>query len=103
MSAYLVMVAAGIGTYLARSSFILALGERPLSARTERVLRNIGPAVLAALTASLLTSGGLADYLTDVAEVAGTLVGIAVAWWRRSFVPAFVAAVAVLWLVRLMM
>jgi branched-subunit amino acid transport protein len=100
MNAYVVMVLAGVGTYLARSSFILAVGERALSERVERALRNIGPAVLAALTASLLTSDGLAGYLTDVPEVVATVVGVAVAWWRRSFMSAFVAAVVVLWLLR---
>ncbi len=100
MIAYLVMFLAGVGTYLARSSFILAVGERRMPDAVERALRNIGPAVLAALTASLLTSDGLGEYLTDVPEVIATGVGVGVAWWRRSFVAAFVAAIAVLWVLR---
>lgn len=100
MTAYLVFALAGIGTYLARSLFILVAGDRRLPQPIERGLRNIGPAVLAALAASLLTSNGVVDYVTNLAEVTATVVGIAVAWKTRRFVVSFVAAMAVLWIIQ---
>lgn len=92
MSAWIAFVLAGIGTYLARGLFILVVGDRPLPPNVERGLRNIGPAVLAALTASLLTSEGLGDFLTSVPEVAAVVTGIAVGVWRRSVGWSFLAA-----------
>lgn len=100
MTAYLVFAVAGIGTYLARSLFILLAGDRRLPQPVERGLRNIGPAVLAALAASLLTTDGVVDFVTNLAEVLATIVGVAVAWKTRRFVVSFVAAMAVLWLVQ---
>ena len=97
MTAYLVFVLAGIGTYLARSFFILAVGDRALPDSVELALRNIGPAVLAALAASLLTSDGLVEYLTSVPEVVATLVAIVASWVTKRYVVSFVAAMLVLW------
>jgi branched-subunit amino acid transport protein len=97
VTAYVVFVLAGIGTYLARSFLILAVGERALPDSVELALRNIGPAVLAALATSLLTADGLADYLTSAPEVAATLVAIAASWFTKRYVVSFVAAMAVLW------
>lgn len=103
MSAYAVFALAGLGTYLARTSFILMVGDRPLPDAVERALRNIGPAVLAALTASLLTTDGVADYLTDLPETVATVVAVATAWWTRRFVVSFVAAMATLWVLQIVM
>jgi branched-subunit amino acid transport protein len=93
MTPWLVFVAAGLGTYLSRSLFILIVGDRQLSAPAERALRNIGPAVLAALTASLLTSDGLTSFLTNPAEMAAVVAGVVVGVWRRSFGWTFLAAI----------
>lgn len=93
MTAWFVFAIAGIGTYLSRSLFILVVGDRVLPERIERGLRNIGPAVLAALTASLLTTDGLGDFFTSVPEVAAVAVGIAVGLWRRTFVASFLSAI----------
>lgn len=92
MTAWLTFALAGLGTYLSRSLFIILVGDRPLPPRAVRALRNIGPAVLAALTASLLTSGRLVEFATSPAEVAGVVAGVAVGVWRRSFGWSFAAA-----------
>lgn len=94
MSAWWVFLVAGVGTYVSRALFILLVGDRVLPDAAERGLRNIGPAVLAALTASLLTTDGLGDFLTDPPEVAAVAAGVAVGLWRRSFMPSFGAAFA---------
>ena len=70
MTAFWVILLAGIGTYAARAVFIVGVGERELPPVVERGLLYVGPAVLSALTASLLTSpDGLAAYLENVPEV----------------------------------
>ena len=94
MTAFWVFVFAGIGTYGARSLFILGVGDRPLPAIVERGLLYVGPAVLAALAASLLTHPrGIGAFLSATPEVLGSLVGVIVAWRFRRFDVSFVAAV----------
>ncbi len=99
MTALIVFVLAGIGTYAARSAFILAVGDRRLPLIVERFLANIGPAVLAALATSLLLTDGAEAYLTNAAEVSATAVAILAAWRTRNFLWSFVAGMGVLWLV----
>lgn len=92
MSAWIAFAIAGVGSYLARGLFILVVGDRPLSPEVERGLRNIGPAVLAALTASLLTAEDLGEFLGSVPEVSAVVAGVAVGLWRRSVGWSFIAA-----------
>lgn len=92
MSAWVVFGVAGVGTYLLRGLFVLVVGNRPLRPTVERGLRNIGPAVLAALTTSLLTTSGLGEFLTSAPEVCGVIAGVVVGMWRRSVGWSFVAA-----------
>lgn len=96
MTALVVMVLAGIGTYFARASFVLAVGDRRLPPALERVIRNVGPAVLSALTASLLFDEGVRTFLGSVPEVLSALVAVALAWRFRNFLVAFGGSVVVL-------
>ncbi|HVR31779.1 MAG TPA: AzlD domain-containing protein [Acidimicrobiia bacterium] len=95
MTAWFVFAAAGLGTYLSRGVFILLVGDRVLSSKVERVVANIGPAVLAALTASLLTTDGLGAFLGSIPEVAAVVAGVIVGLWRRTFVTSFLVAIVV--------
>lgn len=96
MTAFAVILLAGIGTYAARSVFILGVGDTELSPQVERSLRFVGPAVLAALAASLLTSpDGVAAFVSDIPTLGGSLVAGATAWRFRRFDLSFVAAAAV--------
>lgn len=96
MTAFWVILLAGIGTYAARALFIVGVGDRALPPLVERGLRYVGPAVLAALTASLLTSpDGVRAYLESVPEVAATVVGVAAGLRFRRFDVSFAAAITV--------
>ena len=96
MNAFWVIVLAGIGTYTARAVFIVGVGERELPPVVERGLLYVGPAVLSALTASLLTSpDGLVAYLENTPEVVATIVGVATALRFRRFDVSFTAAMVV--------
>jgi branched-subunit amino acid transport protein len=95
VTAWITFAVAGLGTYLSRSLFILLVGDRVLPPKAERALRNIGPAVLAALTVSLLTTEGVVAFATSVPEVSAVAVGTIVGVWRRSFMASFAAAITV--------
>lgn len=99
MTAFIVFVLAGIGTYLARGALILAVGERTLPEPVEQALGNVGPAVLAALTTSLLVSDGVFDYLTDLPKLAGTLVAIIAALKRLNILAVLALGMATFWIV----
>lgn len=96
MTALLVMVVAGVGTYLARASFVLAVGERRLHPLLERAIRNVGPAVLSALTASLLFDEGVGEFLRNLPEVVSAIVAVLLAWRFRNFLVAFGGSIVAL-------
>lgn len=98
MTAFVVFALAGVGTYLARSVFILAVGDRRLPDSIEAALRNVGPAVLAALTTSLLVTDGVTRFLTDIPEMGAVVVAVVVAWRVKGFLWVLAAGMVVLWL-----
>lgn len=96
MSDLLAVVLVGVGTYLIRVSMVVALGRITLTARAERALSLIPPAVLGALVAQtlLLEGDGIRDLSTwHPAALAAALV----AWRTRSIGWTLVAGMAVLW------
>lgn len=95
-SALLIVVAVAATTYAMRAGVIVAIADRTLPAPVERALRNVGPAVLAALALNLAAGGGGAVALDP--DVAAALIASGVvAWWRRSVIWALLAGMAVLW------
>jgi branched-subunit amino acid transport protein len=94
-----VFALAGAGVYGARASFIVIVGDRRLPAWAERALRNVGPAVLAALITSLLLTDGLNAFVTDPARVTAVVVSIPTALRTRNFVWTFAAGMAAFWIV----
>lgn len=100
MTAFLVFASAGLVTYLLRGAFILALGSRRLPDVVEVALRYVGPAVLAALTTSLLVSDGVAAYLKDPAAVAATGVALGAGLRRANMVVVLTVGMVTLWVVR---
>lgn len=99
MTAFVVFALAGLGVYAARASFVVLVGDRVLPPWAERLLRNVGPAVLAALITSLLLTDGVAAFVTDPAQVVAVLVAIPVAIRTKSFAWTFLAGMAVFWTV----
>lgn len=103
MTAWIVFAVAGLGTYLARAVFILAVGDRKLPDSVERALGNVGPAVLAALITSLVLTDGVVDFLTNVPEVSAVVIAVFVAWRTRNFIWTFLAGMTVLWVLQAVM
>lgn len=100
MTAWLTFTVAGVGTYLMRALFILVVGDRSLPEPVEQALRNVGPAVLAALTTSLLLDGGVVAFVTNVPEVGSVAVAVFVAVRTRNFLWTFLAGMSALWLLQ---
>lgn len=98
MTALLATLIVGVGTYFSRASFILTLADRDLPLFVKRAMRNVGPAVLAALVASLLVGDeGLAG-LAPSPETISLLIAGGVAWKTRNVVTTLAAGMIAIWI-----
>ncbi len=99
MSAFLATLVVGIGTYLSRAIFILALARRRIPDPVLVALQFVAPAVLASLIVALLIDedGSVA---IGVAEIAAFVVGGTVAYKTRNHIYTLVAGMTVFWVVR---
>jgi branched-subunit amino acid transport protein len=82
-AALAITVMVGVMTYGMRAIVIVALADRPIPAPVERALRNVGPAVLAALAINLAAGGEGGPHLESAEAVALVVAGV-VAVWRRN-------------------
>lgn len=103
MSALEVAVVLGLialGTYAARALPILLLAGRVLPVPVQLALRNVAPAVLAALIViSVSPSRSPAEVtMGRWPEVAAVIAAGVVARWRRNLLWAMVAGLVTLWL-----
>lgn len=101
MSLWLVMIAAGLLTFLTRLSFISMFSDREMPPPLQRALGYVPPAVLTAIIFPelLLKDGALAIGPDNFRLLAG-LVAILVAWRTRRIMPTIVAGMGVLWLLQ---
>lgn len=99
MSALVAMIAVGIGTYLSRSVFILALANRRIPDAVLVALQFVAPAVLSALVVALLIDES-GEVAVGIPELAAFLVGGAVAYRTRNHVYTLIAGMGVFWSVR---
>ena len=96
---WVVLVVAGIGTYLTRLSFLAVAGRfRDLSPRTERALSLIPPAVLASLVApAVLVVDGDVDPLNPRVLAAGA--AAVVGYLTKNVIATLVVGIGVLMVV----
>ena len=95
--AFSILVAVATVTYVSRAGMILFLADRTLPDAVVRALRNVGPAVLAALTVTLVAGGegvGGIERAETAALVAAGVVGAV----TRNLTWALVAGMGALWL-----
>lgn len=90
-------VVIGIGSYLMRSSFILALADWDFPPVVRDGLGYVAPSVMAALVVSLALDGSSPAGWIEMAALA---VGGVVGWRTRSLPWVLVAGMATLWLLR---
>ena len=93
----IVSVVAAI-TYAFRAGGIVLLADRGLPAPVARAMRHVGPAVLAALVASIAAVGPDGATGVGVAEVVALAATAIVARWRSNLLVGLVAGMATLWL-----
>ncbi len=89
---------AGLATYAFRAGLILTLADRALPASVERMLRNVGPAVLSALVVTLVAG---ADGVAGISlpEVAGIGTAAVTAWKTRNLIITLIVGMAAVWVV----
>lgn len=99
MSALIAMVVVGIGTYVSRAVFILALAKKRIPDWVLVALQFVAPAVLSALVVALLINddGSVAIGLPELAAFA---VGGGVAYRTHNHIYTLIAGMAVFWIVR---
>lgn len=99
MITFLSTVVAGVGTYLSRSIFILALARKRIPDKILVALEFVAPAVLGALVITLLIddSGSVA---IGIPEISALAVGGAVTYKTRNHILTLVLGMTVYWVVR---
>lgn len=98
MTDVLAVLVVGLGTYATRASFIILLADRTLPPLLQRAVRNVGPAVLSALVASLLVGEQGITGLTPSVELTSLAAASLVAWRWKNVIAGLVVGMAVLWI-----
>ncbi len=99
MSAFVAMVVVGLGTYLSRSVFILALANKKIPDQVLVALQFVAPAVLSALVVALLIADD-GSVAIGIPELSAFTIGAAVAYRTRNHIYTLIAGMGVFWLVR---
>lgn len=98
---WLTILAAGIGTFLLRLSFIELWKWLRVPPLLMQALDYVPAAVLAALVLpALLRSGGSIDVSFDNLRLYAGLTALAVAWYTRSMLMTLTTGMAALWLLQ---
>lgn len=96
-----VIAAAGLGTWLIRSSFLALLAGRKLPIAVEELLSYIPAATLAALVApAMLVIDGQIALQADNLRLFAGMAAIAVGVWTRNLLAVLVAGMGGLWLLQ---
>ena len=93
MSAWLIVIAIGVGTMLIKGAGPVLLGGRPLPARAQSVVALLAPALLAALVATATLAEGQALVL-DARVIGVVAAAIALALRSPTLAVVIVAAAA---------
>lgn len=96
MTQFITIVLAGLGTYLSRAIFIIALADRRFPPLALRALEYVAPAVMGALIVSMLTSAE-GEVLIAAPELAGLSAAALVAWRTRNHILTLLAGMSVFW------
>jgi branched-subunit amino acid transport protein len=99
MTALLAMLATGLGTYLSRSIFILALAHRRIPPIVLVAMGYVAPAVFGALIVTLLMrpDGSINADLPQLAGLAGAALA---AWFSRNHLLTLATGMGLFWLLR---
>jgi branched-subunit amino acid transport protein len=98
MTAWTVILAVGLGTYMLRLSMFVLLAGRTLPAWTTTPMSLVAPAAVAALVATMLFVAHDGVHPPDIAELVGVGAGFAAVRRTGNVVAAFVVGLPVFWL-----
>jgi branched-subunit amino acid transport protein len=93
------VVATGLGTYLSRSLFILALAKRRIPPPVVVALEYVAPSVIGALIVAVLI-GADGSVAIGAPELAAFAVGAVVARKTRNHIYTLLAGMVVYWVIR---
>ncbi|HEY6634804.1 MAG TPA: AzlD domain-containing protein [Acidimicrobiia bacterium] len=99
MNAFLATVVVGLGTYVTRALFIIALAKRRIPDPVLVALEYVAPAAMAALIVALLTDGS-GEVAIGIPEVAALAVGALTTYKTKNHVLTLVVGMTVYWVVR---
>ena len=103
MTAFVVIVAIGLGTYALRASMFVLVGARALPARVDDALRLVGPAAVAALVATMTFSHAGSIDPRPAPELVAIAVGYVAVRRTGNVVYSFVAGLPTLWVLTALM
>ena len=98
MTAWLVVIAVGLIGYALQALILVTVATRPLSDRVLLPMRFVGPAALAALTATLVFTRGGALRAVPLAELGAIVAGTLAVRRTGAVAYAFVVGLPVYWL-----
>jgi branched-subunit amino acid transport protein len=101
MTAWLVVLAIGLIGYALQALVLVTVATRPLTDRVLVPMRLVGPAALAALTATLVFTHGGALRSVPVAELVAIVAGTLAVRRTGAVVNAFLVGLPVFWLLTL--
>ena len=101
MTAWIVVISAGIATFALRFAFIALFGRVTVPGWLERALAYVAPSVLAAITLPAIVAPGGTFSLWNPFIPAAIVGGVA-AWLTRSIGGAIAAGLVALWLIQWM-
>lgn len=101
MSGWLAILLTGLGTYGSRAVFIIALANRHIPAQVRLAMEYVGPAVMAALVATMLISPE-GEVVIGIAEVAALGAAAALARTARNHLVTLAGAMVVFWVLRVL-
>lgn len=97
MTAWIVILAIGLGSYALRAVMFVLVADRSVPARVDDALALVGPAAVAALIATMtLTNAGQVDAL-PAAELAAIVAGFLATRRTGNVMHAFTVGLPVLW------
>lgn len=98
MTAWLVILAIGVGSYAMRAAMLAAVAARPLPKRYDVAMGLVGPAAIGALTATLLLTSGDDVQPVPLPELIAIGVGFVAVRRTGNVMHAITAGLPALWL-----
>lgn len=99
MTTFIATVIVGVGTYVSRALFILALAKRRIPDAVMVSLQFVAPAVLAALVIAVLTNDD-GSVALGIPELGAFVAGGATVYQTRNHILTLVVGLSVFWVLR---